>query len=323
VPKPRLVFLRPFGASDRAFLRAALDPAFDVVEPPAFDDATLAAAVGDADAVLGARLGPAVLDAARRLKLVQTPGAGLDGLDLAALSRRVIMVANSHSNAGVVAEYALGMLLALAKGFVASDRGLRASTPPAVAGERPQSLAGGTVGLLGLGHVAQALLPLLAPFRVSLLAAARRPQRHQALCEAFPALTLTDVDDLLQRADAIVVTLPLTPQTRGLLDARRLALMPASTLLINVGRAEVIDRQALLAALAFNPQRRVGLDVWWSDRADADAADFAPYTEMLLTPHRAGSDAQCSPHLVGIVTNLLAFAQHGRPVDLVDCAAGY
>lgn len=321
--KPRLILLRPFRERDRTYIQTALGRTFEIFEPVDFEDSTLAASIQGMDAAIGVGLTPAVLAAADQLKLLQTPGAGFDGADLAALSQRGIMVANSHSNAPFVAEHAMGMLLALFKRLLPNDRALRTGFLPIGQDSFPASLFGSTIGLLGLGHVGQALLRLLVPWGVSVVSAVRRPERYSPICAQHKELSLTSVEGVLERADAVVVSLPLTPHTRGLLDCDRLPLLRAGTILINVGRAEVIDRRALFQALTSGQLAGVGLDVWWSDRPELDAVEFARFDQVIMSPHRAGSDAQNSPHLYGVVANLLEFARTGRPIDLVDVAREY
>lgn len=321
--KLRLVFLRPFKNKDKAYLIGALGGAFDIVESVGFDDATLAESIQGMDVAIGSRLSPAVLAAADQLKLLQTPAAGLDGLDLPALAQRGIMVANSHSNAPLVAEYAIGMLLALFKRLSTNDRLLRSGIRPTGPDSYPKSLFGRTIGLLGLGHVGQAMLGLLAPWNVSILSAVRRPDQHATLCAHHQKLLLTTVENVLARSDAVVLSLPLTQHTRGLLDRNKLTLLRSDAVLVNVGRAEVIDRPALLQALAAGQLAGLGLDVWWSDRQEQDASEFTRFDRVIVSPHRAGADAENSPHLPGVVTNLLAYARNGKPLDIVDCAQGY
>lgn len=316
--RPRLLFLRPFRDRDLAYLRARLEPEFELLIPPAFDDATLAPLIATADAALGGRLSPALLDAATRLKFLQNPGAGSEGLDLAALAARGVMVGNSHSNAPYVAETALGLALSLVRRIAVNDRCLRAGRLPA--GDSAglgHSLFGARVGLIGFGHVGGAILDLLAPFRVQASAWVRRPRA------ARPGVTFASLAEVLAASEVIFASLPLTAATRGVLDREALAACRPGAVLVNVGRAEVIDRAALVDALAQGRPAGAALDVWWSADTLADAADFAAFDNVILSPHRAGTHGAFATHLPGAVDNLLAFARTGRPADLVDSTAGY
>ncbi|MBI2470424.1 MAG: hypothetical protein HYV59_04180 [Planctomycetes bacterium] len=322
--KPTLVLLRPFRDRDLAYLHQQLDSCFEIVEPPSFDDTVLERFIGEADVVLGGRITPHLMSRAGKLKLVQTPGAGLDGLDLKLLLENGIMVANSHSNASYVAEYALGMLLTLTKKLTTNDRQLRSGSSPSFEPTNLSgSLFGARIGLWGLGHIGRVLLELLQPWQTSFLAYARRPDRHVALINNFPRLSFVTQEQILRAADAHIITLPVTHSTREIIDAQAFDLMKPGTLLINVSRAEVINRDALLHALRNGKLGGVGLDVWWLTNIVADIEDFLSFDNVLLGAHRAGTHSNFAPHLKGVIENLRVFAETGKPVDLVDPIEGY
>lgn len=322
--KPTLVLLRPFRDRDLTYLHQQLDPCYNVIEPLTFDANVLEESVNEADVVLGGRITPRLVSRAGKLKLVQIPGAGLDGLDLKLLSEQGIMVANSHSNAPYVAEYALGMLLTLMKKLTTNDRQLRSGYSPSFEQTSLSgSLFGARIGLWGLGHIGRALLELLRPWQTSFLAYVRTPDRHAALINNFPGLSFVTKEQILLMADAHVIMLPVTPSTREIIDAQAFAKMKPGTLLINVSRAEVIKRDALLQALRDRKLGGVGLDVWWSNNIVEDAADFSFFDNVLLGAHRAGTHSDFAPHLKGVVENLRSFAETGKPVNLVDPIEGY
>lgn len=317
--RPRLALLRPFREADRSFLAAQLDDLFELVDPPGFDPAGLAQAMTGAEVVLAARMGADLLAGARDLRLVQTPGVGLEGLDLPAIKRAGAMVSNSHSNALYVAEHALGLTLDVVRRITRNDSALRRrAIDPTCRDHFGASLHGATVAVLGLGHVGAEVIRLLAPFRSRVLGVCRTHGRHRDL-----GVSIVDLEAALAEADVVVVALPLTPATKGLLDARALAGMKDRAVLVNVSRAEVVDRAALLARLGSGRLGGAALDVWWSSDMAQDAFDFLPFDNVVLSPHSAGSHRDFATHLPGVVDNLRAFALTGRPIDLVDLDAGY
>ena len=317
----RLAVLRPYRGADRERLWRTLSPWFTLVEPAAFDPDSLAGAVAGADAAIAAALPAPVLAAADRLALLQTPGTGVEGLDLAALARRGIAVCNSHSGAGEVAEHAVALLLALARRIPLHDRLLRQGEwfRGGDGTDRTRMslpLSGATVGLLGLGHVGRALQARLAGFGVTFLAC-----RHRS--PAPEGIETVELNELLARADAVMVSLPLTEATRGLIDAAALARMKPEALLVCVGRAEVIDRAALLAALDHGHLGGAALDVWWQPDGIEAVNGFTGLDTVVLSPHRAGTRADGNPALDDVIANLIAFARDGVMRNRVDPVAGY
>lgn len=317
--KMELLLLRPFRDRDMAYLQTALEPYYKITIPAAFSEHSLMQAIIAADAVLGAQLPGNILGNALRLKLVQTPGVGTEHLDLAALNERGILVSNTHTNSAYVAEYALGMLLSLIKKLPENNQKLKSGLPPS---HDPAFLSGSlyesSIGLWGLGHVGQKLLQLLKPFRTSVYAYVRHPDKHLALLENHPELTLAPKDKILADSDINIITLPATPLTKNIFDDEAFSKLREGSILINVGRAEIINRQALLQALKIGKLGGVGLDVWWSNNIVKDCADFTSFDMMLCGAHRAGTHAAHSPHLTGVVENLIQFARTGSPINIVD-----
>jgi phosphoglycerate dehydrogenase-like enzyme len=246
---------------------------------------------------------------------------------VAALCREFpnLAVHNLHHNAAPVAEHAIGLLLAAARRLVPADRGLRqgdwrlrfeTSDAPLISGRRALILGAGAIGR----RIARACLGLgMSP---TLLASRAR--------EAV--LGPDDLDEALGRADVLFVTLPLTPATDGLIDARRLALLPAGGLVVNVGRGPIINEAALFDALASKRLAGAGLDVWYSypkgepARAATPPSTFPFHTldHVVLSPHRAGHGTQTERLCAEALFAALARAARGEPIgNDVDPARGY
>ena len=319
--KPRLLLLRRLAATDRALLAERLEPCFHILEPAEWTETALTALAETADVMLGAEVAPAILAAAPRLKLLQTPGAGLDRLDRPALAARGIAVCNSHSHAAMVAEHGLSLLLTLMRKVALHDRLLRAGTwwrPKGSPDDRlyqSDSLTGSTIGLVGYGAINQSFARLVSGFGVQLLVHTRRPR---------PEMVSVSLDEMARRATAMVIAVPQTPQTEGLIGEAVLAAAQLGLYLVNLGRAEVIAQAPLLAALR---ERRIagaaldlpygGADIW------EGLADFTTLDNVVLSPHRAGTLRGQSPHMADVVENLLHWAKTGGFRNRVDLEAGY
>src|SRR6516162_4196274 len=235
--------------------------------------------------------------AARRLKLVQVPGAGLDRIDLSALPHGA-MLANAYGHETGIAEYVIGVILALTREFTRLDRALRKGdwqsqwamgvAPPPVWPE----LAGKTIGILGYGRIGQAVARRARAFDMKICAVRQDVRRSVEDNVAFlggPEAT----DETIERSDYVLIAMPATYATVGLMDRRRLGLMKSTAFLINVARAEIVDEDALYDALAKRSIAGAVLDVWYryprESRPTLPATrPFGELPNVLMTPHVSG-----------------------------------
>ncbi len=235
-------------------------------------------------------------DAAPSLQIVARAGVGLDNLDLPALDAAgVVAVAALGANAASVAEHALADALALAKGLVEADAATRGGswdrTPR-------RELAGGVWGLLSAGATARATAALARGLRMSVIAydpylEADDPRLRSA------GIELLSLDEVLHRADVLSVHLPATAETAGLLDAGALAAMRPAAYLVNVGRGEVVDEDALADALERGHLGGAALDVRAHEPPGSSRLDTAPRT--LFSPHVAGITVAAQERIAGVL----------------------
>jgi phosphoglycerate dehydrogenase-like enzyme len=147
--------------------------------------------------------------------------------------------------------------------------------------------------------------------------------------EVHPARALRD---LLPGADALIICLPHTPETDGLLGRAELALLPSHSILVNIGRGRIVDEAALYEALRDGRLRAAGLDVWYSYPPDeATRADWPPSAypfgeldNVIMSPHRGGAADEAPRLRMAALAEMLNAAAAGRPMgNRVDLAAGY
>ena len=217
-------------------------------------------------------------------------GSGCRGVDLDAARERDVPVANvpgDQGNAVAVAELAMFHLLALRRRYPEA----RTAVTDRLVGEPiGRTLAGSRVTVLGVGAIGCALIARLQAFGVDVVGVGRRDLRAYpdaaALLDADHYAPAAQLGRALAGSDALVVCVPLTTDTRGLVGADALAAMPRGALLVNVGRGPVVDRDALLAALRSGRLAGAGLDVVWDE--PVDPADELFEHPVLVTPHVAG-----------------------------------
>ncbi len=266
----KVLLTKALHAGDRDYLAERLDPSIELIEPSAWNEAGVIARIGHGDigALLGGMASEPVLAAAaaHRVRLVQIPWTGVDNLDLDAIERHDVAVCNSHSNATVVAEHALALLLCAIKKLAYHDRRLRTGdwnrVRPGGNAVSPFSgtLVGARVVLVGLGAIGRAMVRLLAGFdaRIETVTASGAPS--PGIGRVWVA---ADLVEAVAGADAVVLALPLTSASRGLVDAAALAAMGPRAVLVNVSRGAPVDEDALYAALAGGGIGAAAIDTWW------------------------------------------------------------
>lgn len=226
--------------------------------------------------------GPA-LDEAKRLRAVASMSAGADHLDLAALAARgIATVTVGPVLSECTADLAFALLLAAARRL---GEGERATRSGAWQGWTPDYLCGAevyasTLGIVGMGRIGRAVMRRSRGFGMRVLYHNRRPLAADLAEDG----AYRELDDLLAESDHVMVLLPSTPETRGLLDARRLALLKPDAVLVNAGRGDVLDLDALAAVLAEGRLAGVGLDVYPREPL-SPAHPILAFERVVALPH--------------------------------------
>ncbi len=294
---------------------AMLADAATLVVASALDAATLAEEALDADIVIvRAPLPAALFERATRLRAAIRHGAGLDMIPMEAATRAGVLVANVPGvNARSVAEHVLMVSLCLLKNFRAVDRNLR--TAGWLAGrshaEATHELSGRTIGIVGFGAVGQAVAQIAHHgFGLDVLAATR------TATGAVAGVRFVSIDDLVAASDIVVLCCPLTPETRGLIDAARIARMKPDALLVNVARGPVIDDEALLAALRDKKIGGAALDVFTTQPLPPDHP-YLGFDNVIVTPHMAGITEESMMRMgTGAAGEALRVLANDLPVNL-------
>jgi phosphoglycerate dehydrogenase-like enzyme len=281
--------------------------------------------LGDVEILVSLAFTREMAAASPRLKLVQVPGAGLDRIDRAAL-RPDLALANAYGHDVGIAEYVIGAMLACARDLCRLDAGLRRGQWESVwsGASVPlwSELAGKTLGVLGYGRIGRAVARRALAFDMEVMGIRRNPAQPDPHRLAF--LRGPDaLDEMLGRADYLAITLALTPETRGLIGRRRLALMKPTAVLVNVARAEVVDEEALYETLSRGGIRAAALDVWYrypSGGAPTHPGNrpFHMLPNVLMTPHVSGwTEGMMEARAAVIAENVHRVARGEPPINLV------
>ena len=244
-----------------------------------------------------------LLATADRLQLIQQVGSGLEGVDIVAARKRGIRVANvptdSCANADSVAELGIYMMIGLARNF----RGMAASFANRSIGQPlGTTLMGKTVGIVGLGGIGKALAKRLRAFDVRLIGVKRdNPGRAATDLGLDWAGGSQDLARLLGLSDFVVLCLPLSTESRSLMNEKTFASMRKGSFLINLSRGGIVDRAALEKALATGQIAGAGLDVYWEEPVDPEDPIFR--YNVLTTPHIGGSTDVSITGIVQVVAD--------------------
>src|SRR5450631_3902488 len=302
--QPDLARLAPYGTVELHTTRAA-------------DRAELFGRIATAELLINVRaytaLDDEALAAAPRLKLVSILGTGTDNVDLGAARRRGITVTNTPGvGAPSVAELTFGLILAVTRAIPLSDGRLRAGTWQHVEGPE---LEGKTLGLLGLGAIGERVARLGRGFGMRVIAWSFA---HDAARAERLGVELVERDDVFRGADVVSVHLRNTPEVRGLVGARELALMQPGAYLINTARGALVDQAALAEALRAGRLAGAGLDVYLEEPLPPDRNPFRDLPNVVLTPHLGAVTREANARSRAMpVDNIIAYLQ-GRPQHIVN-----
>lgn len=226
-----------------------------------------------------------VLASAGRLRAVVRTGVGYDAIDVEAAARAGITVSNLPGiNANAVAEYTMGLLLASSRRLVESASGVASGGWPR---EDGRELRGSTLGLIGYGAAARAVIPLAGAFGMRVLCTTGVPAAERADAD----VAFVELPDLLARADFVSVHTALTPRTRGLLDAAAFALMKPGAVLVNTARGAIVDENALADAVREERIAGAALDVVAEEPLPAESP-LRGVPGIVVHSHLAGQTAQ-------------------------------
>lgn len=249
------------------------------------------------------------------LKIVARLGVGLDNIAVDEATRRGIWVTNVPDYCfEEVSDHSVGMLLAFTRGLMHFDREIRAGRwePSTARLRRMRTL---TVGILGFGRIGRSTAQKLNGFGARVLAYTRTPSADDRNVE------FVGLDELLRQSDAVIVHIPLTPQTKYLLNRERLASMKRGAFIINVSRGAVIDTNALIEALRSGQIGGAALDVL--ENEPNVPPELLALPNVLLTPHIAfTSDASLRELRQWASEEVVRVLRGDRPKEARNSPAG-
>ncbi len=288
---------------------------------------------GDAEVIASVIVPGEFIQKSTKLRMIQTFGAGIDRVDLDAVRERGnVIVCNNHVNSAEVAEFAISLLLAVAKNIIPSDRELRSGNwVHRWGGPVPNiEIRKKNVLIIGFGHIGVDIAKKLKSFDVTITAATRSgTSSDDNLVDQI--VSIGEVKQYVEVSDFVILSLPLTDESAGLVNSKFLSWMKPTSILVNISRAQIIDEQALYDALKEKRIYGAGIDVWWRYpsewRGTAIPPSDVPFHELdniVVSPHRAAYSEQVERELFMFAAkNILQFIRGETPFNIIDSERGY
>ncbi|CAM5646152.1 2-hydroxyacid dehydrogenase [Streptomyces atroolivaceus] len=284
-----------------------------------WDADRISGALPDVEVYVGTKLGAEDARRAARLRLVHVVGAGYDGVPLDALGPGVT-VATTHHHGPSIAEHVLMSALMLSRDVLSADRALRAGHWRNVAVDQGlpfgSTLSGRRAGIIGFGETGTEVARLFQAVGLRVRVVRRDPTAPVPTDLRPDWIGGNDrLPGLLAESDIVVVTVPLSPSTRGMIGPAELKAMGPGSLLVNVARGPVVQEEALYEALRSGVIGGAALDVWWSGPPDRPSRlPFHDLSNVLMTPHNSGHTTDTFAARAAEIADNIGRLQRGEPL---------
>lgn len=317
-----IALVGPFNTATRTEIEKSLPAGFELLDIPTTADYALLEAA-DYIIIRTVKLTGADLKRAGRLRLVQKWGAGYDNIDIESISALDIPVAVCAGiNAQPVAEMTLLHMLAVLRNLTALNDSLKKNIwAKDVYSTRSYLLQGKKVGLIGLGNIGKRVAGLVRAFGATV--------QYYDVCRAEEAteraldLTFLPLEVLLGSSDVVSIHVPLTEETRNLLDYQKLCLMKPTAIVVNTARGGIVDEADLARALSEKRILGAGLDAFVNEPPGA-GHPLLGLENVVMTPHAGGNTADNTPGMIAHCFGNIQKVENGEAItrrDVVNLAA--
>jgi len=286
--------------------------------------------VKDVDVIVGGFIPDEYIKVSSRLKFIQILSAGADRFNFKLLKEKGITLATvSGANASTVAEHAILLILALSRRLVFMDKALKEGKwIPYKHETMIEEVYGKNLGIIGYGNIGSEIAKRAYCLGMKIYVIKRNPLKGVKYRRLLKYVGGPEsLDYVLRISDYVVLSVPLTKETLGLIGERELRLMKKTAYLINVSRGPVIDEKALYRALTEGWIAGAGLDVWWlypPHKGAPSTLGIHKLPNVIATPHKAGWSKEARRRaLILAARNVRAFLKGKKVINVVDYEKGY
>ncbi len=287
----------------------------------------------EVEVVIGGTFSREDLKQAKKLKLIQIPFAGVDKLDFSLYKKYPnIFICNIHAHKFAVAEHAFALILALVKNIVTNDRDLRLGKWHGFSTKEPTiQLQGKKLGIIGLGSIGWEIAKIGHSLGMKLYALKRKIEEKDLKKKKILEFLgeKKDLEKVIKESDFIVVTVPLTRETKGLIGKKELKLMKGKYL-INISRGVVVDEEALFISLKEGNLAGAAIDTWYqypsSEQRETlpSKYDFQKLNNVVMSPHTAGyTDRALEENIKSVFDNIVKIYYGEEPENRIDTELEY
>lgn len=319
-----------FSEAYKSTFRSGLPQEIELIFLDTNDEDILLREIEDADIFVGYRLSEEIVRRAKRLRHLQIPWTGFNNLGSEYLrDQPEITVSNSHANSLAIAEHAISLLFAAAKLITFRDRKMREGDW-STRYENVNSvwLTKKTACIVGYGAIGKKVAEMLKNgFRMKILAIKRHPTEPDGVAESIGGKSM--LNEFLEQSDFVIVAVPLTKETEGMIGEEQFALMKPTAVIANIARGPVIDEKALFNALKSGRIHSAGIDTWYNypkgeDRIVKQNFPFEELDNIVMTPHSAFKIVDREKVFVqDIITNIQRIYEGKPPINQVNLELGY
>lgn len=332
----KVLFTKKFFPQDLEYIKAKIDVRVEFINEDNFEQDRLIELAPQADVFFGGLINEELLTAATHLKFIQIPWTGVDNLNWELLAERNVTVCNSHSNAYVVAEHAVALMLDAAKKISWHDRNMRKGNwnrlfPNVTNAVSPfsASIKNSKIGILGFGAVGQSIYEMLSGFQCDVLAF-NRTGNSECSGDRLTTYCSEKLREVADQLDVLFISVPLTEQTTGFVNKALFDELKPKCILVNVSRGKVVSEEDLYNALNVGSLGWAAIDTWYhypsKDHPIAFPSKkyaFHELSNVTLSPHRAGYVDAGFPHLDDAILNLNRFVKGEGLINVLSGANRY
>jgi len=310
----------------------------NLISPDDYSEQTLLKYAPETDVLITDSISKEFLNQAPHLKYIQIPYTGANGLDFNLLKNYPsVTVTNSHSNSLTIAEHAVALLFTVAKQINYRDAHMRqgdwSTRYERVMNSFP--LVGKTAGIIGYGAIGEKTAKMLKfGFDMKILGIKRHPEEiKDNICDFLGGIE--DMPKVLQESDFIIVALPLTNETRGIINKEQFDMMKKGAIIVNIARGPIIEEKALYDFLK-SKKGYAGIDVWYNypssetditqgkDKKTFQNYPFHELENIVMSPHSAFRVADIGVKTgEDIITNLMLLSEGKQPINILHSDLGY